>query len=841
MQKTTGKDLAIILGAILLAVASLSLLGRLHIDSSTDAFIPQKAEVVSINSEIERQFGSMDAMLVGISTPSGNILTAQSLKIIDTMTTQFNAIEGVDSVVSLTNSDHMQSSEDGFEAVSLYDTEEAESIENLKGRLSEWPEIYDGTLVSTDRSMAAIIIQPKTNLSQDAQDTILQELKVIVESTPRDSLEFSYVGLPVVKQQINESLMQDMAILAPIVGLLIILVLFFSFRRFGGVILPLIGLLISASVTVGIMAILNITFTMATMLVPVLLLIVGSAYAIHVMSHFYAEVALINRKLDPGETRTIIHEVVHRNRLPIIMAGATTAAGFIAQFTSPLGPFRTFGLLSAIGVILSQLSTLYLLPAMLRVTYRHGIDPNKLRTSREQKRARKGSHPAFALLTRISLKGRVPLIIISVALIVGTIAMVPSIKTGTNMLDFFKPSSALVKDTNRFNTTMNGSGILTVMIDGKDPAAVLSPEFLSALDEFSATMEQLPAIGKVQTITPYIKRMNMIMNKDTEPYVKTTETEASFDFFGGSFGIDADFSPETDVIEADSVGTWDPQTYHEIPTDPAKYGLETDQDLQNMISQYLLLYSGNLNNFINDSLEPNATLVTIQLQQSDTQILRDTTAAIDTFWTDYLDNGWEYSIGGGEAIALALSELVTKSQIYSLVGAMLIVWTLVSIIFRSPAAGFLGLIPVVFALMGIFSLMALLNIHLDIITSLLAALAIGIGVDYAIHFLAACQRQTDFEDPKKALEQIMNTTGRAIVINAASVIIGFSGLIFSRFIPIQQMGILFCISMLFAGISSLTVLPMVINMWKPKFIYNKNNVQQNAKKSITSNKRRITP
>jgi len=172
MKKTTSKDLAIILGAILLAVASLSLLGRLHIDSSTDAFIPQKAEVVSINNEIERQFGSMDAMLVGISTQSGSVLTAQSLEIIEAMTVQFSTIEGVDSVVSLTNSDHMQSSSDGFEAVSLYNKNEADPIVNLSKRLAEWPEVYDGTIISTDRTMAAIIIQPKTNLSQEAQDTI---------------------------------------------------------------------------------------------------------------------------------------------------------------------------------------------------------------------------------------------------------------------------------------------------------------------------------------------------------------------------------------------------------------------------------------------------------------------------------------------------------------------------------------------------------------------------------------------------------------------------------------------------------------------------------------------
>jgi predicted RND superfamily exporter protein len=120
--------------------------------------------------------------------------------------------------------------------------------------------------------------------------------------------------------------------------------------------------------------------------------------------------------------------------------------------------------------------------------------------------------------------------------------------------------------------------------------------------------------------------------------------------------------------------------------------------------------------------------------------------------------------------------------------------------------------------MGIFIFMALLGINLDVITSLLAALAIGIGVDYAIHFLSACKRLSCSTGLDKGLGSIMRTTGRAIVINTASVTIGFSGLLFSRFIPIQQMGILFCVSMVFAGLSSLTVLPMVLNRWQPKFL-----------------------
>jgi predicted RND superfamily exporter protein len=198
--------------------------------------------------------------------------------------------------------------------------------------------------------------------------------------------------------------------------------------------------------------------------------------------------------------------------------------------------------------------------------------------------------------------------------------------------------------------------------------------------------------------------------------------------------------------------------------------------------------------------------------------LRKVSNTITQFWDSHLPSGWSYAVGGGEAVTLALSDLVTKSQIYSLVGALLIVWLLVSFIFRSFKAGLLGLIPVVFALMGIFIAMVAFNIGLDVITSLLAALAIGIGVDYAIHFIAACQRIGLKTIQSTGLSAIMRTTGRAIIINAASVTIGFAGLIFSRFIPIRQMGILFCVSMVFAALSSLTVLPMVILRLKPTFL-----------------------
>jgi predicted RND superfamily exporter protein len=651
MQHSKRKDIMIVLVAVILAAASLSTIGMLHVDSSTDVFIPKQDPVNKINDQIEDQFGSLDAIIIGLSVDNGTILNKESLTLLEKLTNEIEDLEFVAQVISLTKTDHMEAGLDGFEVVPLYTGTTDEQIIALKEKIESWSDVYEGALISDDQKMVAMVVQPNKGLTQTQIESLLDSIQVLLNDNKKSDQQFSILGLPSVKKQINRSLLSDVAILAPIAGLLIILVLLFSFRRLAGIILPLAGLLISASITLGIMAILQITFTMATMLVPVLLLIVGSAYAIHVMSHFYAEIALTKGAVSYDDTVQIIDMVLKRNTLPIIMAGATTAAGFIAQLTSPLGPFRTFGLLSAVGVILSQISSLYLLPAMLRLTYHNGVRMEKVNLGQEIK-----SNKFYSFLEKSAIKGKVPLVAVSLILFVVTIMLIPKINVGTNMIKFFSKSSSLVQDTERYNKHMAGSGILTIMIDGKESSSILEPSFLNTLDQFSAEIEKIENVGKVQTVTPYIKRMNYLMNQDNPPYRQTVVEQAEFDFFGDSFGFFDDFEEVEDETTTE-FEAWDPATYIEIPSEPAKYGLETTDDLKALLSQYLLLYAGNLDQLINDDVEPSATLITVQMRDSDSNYLRTVKESIDSFWSENLPSGWTYMVGGGDAISLAIDEI----------------------------------------------------------------------------------------------------------------------------------------------------------------------------------------
>lgn len=805
MKGRKTKDLLLVAAILLLSIVSLMQIGRLHIDSSTNAFIPQKAPVVQTNDEIEAAFGSLDLIVVNLYSKDASMLEGPSLAVLAKVTTAIETLDLCFTATSLTNTDHLGSSDEGLLVKKLYDTTEKDALENLKTRIGEWGDLYEGNLISRDRTMASIIVEAVVGADLSL---LLDQIKAEIAPIDLGGLKVSLIGLPVVTDAIEQNLLTDMAILAPIVGLLIIIVLLLSFGRFRAVFLSLFCLVVSASLMLGLMAVLQLTFTMATMLVPVLLLIVGSAYTIHILSHFYEEASnSVEGKTQEGRER-IIATVVKRNRNPLIMAGATTAAGFLAQLTSPLAPFRTFGLLCAIGVVLSQLSALYLLPALLRIGYANTPIKAKNRKAREK------FDPSKVFIYIATRQGKL-LIGLSVIFVITTLVMVPRIRTGTNMLAFFKPSSKLVQDTKLYNSKMQGSGILTVMVKKDSKTSILQPSFLTSLDEFVQTLEHRDDVGGVQTILPFIKRMNQIMGPQQGDTLQTDEAMPDFDFFGGSFGAVDEEEPLAEADAKPLVIAKD-GSYYEIPSDPAKYGLETEEQLSQLITQYLLLYSGNLGKFINDPIEPDALLMTISLLKTDTPTLRGITNTIEEHFNTTLPPGWTVQIGGGEAISLALTELVTKSQLYSLFGALIIVWLLVLFLFRSFKLATLGLIPCVFALMGIFVSMAIFDIELDIITSLLAALAIGIGVDYAIHLLAAYVRIGAILPEEEVFAEVMKTTGKAILINAASVTLGFMGLLFSRFTPISRMGLLFCISMVFASLSSLTIMPALLRRIRPK-------------------------
>jgi hydrophobe/amphiphile efflux-3 (HAE3) family protein len=144
---------------------------------------------------------------------------------------------------------------------------------------------------------------------------------------------------------------------------------------------------------------------------------------------------------------------------------------------------------------------------------------------------------------------------------------------------------------------------------------------------------------------------------------------------------------------------------------------------------------------------------------------------------------------------------------------------LVSMLLRSVVAGLFAAFPLLLALTMMFGVMGLSGIELNLVTALLSSIMIGVGIDYSIHFMWRYRdERANGLSPERAVERTLTTTGRGIVFNALSVVIGFIVLLISAFFPVQFFGLLVAISILASLVGALVVLPATAVVFRPRFL-----------------------
>lgn len=165
-----------------------------------------------------------------------------------------------------------------------------------------------------------------------------------------------------------------------------------------------------------------------------------------------------------------------------------------------------------------------------------------------------------------------------------------------------------------------------------------------------------------------------------------------------------------------------------------------------------------------------------------------------------------------------LDENLLKSQLQSLFLALILVFVMMVIEFRSFTGGILAIIPICYTILIYFGLLGFMKFPLDTATVMIAPIAVGIGIDYTIHVLSRIKRELKENDYEKALEITLSFTGKAVIINALSVGLGFLVLILATLIPLRRFGIMIFITMLLSSLSALILLPILIFIIKPTFL-----------------------
>jgi predicted RND superfamily exporter protein len=174
-----------------------------------------------------------------------------------------------------------------------------------------------------------------------------------------------------------------------------------------------------------------------------------------------------------------------------------------------------------------------------------------------------------------------------------------------------------------------------------------------------------------------------------------------------------------------------------------------------------------------------------------------------------------FSATGMPRIYEEMDNNLISSQLQSLLIALLLTFILLTIQFRSLGAGAIAVVPIVFTVAGEFGLMAFAGVALDTATVLIASLAVGIGIDYTIHYMSRLKIEAERNPGTlEAISATSRTTGVAIAINAASVAAGFFILVFANLVPLQNFGWMTATTMLISAFAALTLLPMLLSFGK---------------------------
>jgi predicted RND superfamily exporter protein len=865
---------------------------HVQLDNNNLRFVPESDEARRVSAYIDDTFGSSLFILVGLERKYGTVFNGEFLDRVRQYVERVEAIEIVGNVNSIVSSDYITSSGDTILAEPLIPgdfTGTAAEIAELKRRLLSW-DMYDRSLISGDFSATQILI-PLDIPGEDAGRPEVVDSFVYIRDIAREMFtglaEVYVTGLPVISAAINESVNADLVLLVPLVVVVVLIILFFSFRHLTAVILPLLTVLIAVIWSVGAMPLFNIRLSVISTVLPVILVAVGSAYGIHVITHYLEE----GRMGFPGreEHRACIFALLKKIGKPVFLAALTTFVGFFSFcFTSVL-PIREFGFFSSFGVLVSFAVALTLIPSLLLL---RGPKPFKDKKTRAGEEFSAGDPLNNAIADFFGAIVRKRNLVFFLALGITAISVygVSKLVIDNAFVEYFKTASDISRSDRFIREKFGGSKVVSVVAEAESPEILLHPDSLTAMENLNGYLEErVDEIGKVMGFTDLIKRINQVFNTDESPGgIKRSPSalpprdsgEFGFGFESGGFGFGSgeedfgfgDFGAFGDPGEFDRTGgddlasegllgngsreetytkeelialfnaavnsggsrsmdaagmvrqlerlvNFEGASYYEIPGDPARYGKTRPEELQQLVSNYLVLLSSDIASYANDPLEPTSIKTTVQLR---TVGQEDTDEAIKKIYryveANFPDN-LEVIVGGSALVESSLNRLVVQSQLISVITSLVMVFLIIALSNRSAAAGLIGIAPLSISILINFAVMGFLGIKLNIGTSMVASVSVGIGIDYTIHYLEAFKREYRASGGRgDFLRNTFTTSGKAIIINALSVGAGFAVLLLSQFTMLGHLGLLIALTMGTSALVSMTVIPVLLLTFNPRFV-----------------------
>ncbi len=604
-------------------------------------------------------------------------------------------------------------------------------------------DLFQNNLFSTDGKTTALTLVLK---NEAAPDDVIQSVRKLIAGTSTD-LTLYQIGMPLVSEALAKFTEKDFSRLPPITLLLIAIILFCLFRKLRYILIPLTCVGLALIWTFGLMALLRIPLSMLTMIVPVFLIAVGTAYCLHIVCEY---IACSKRADSPADVTALTFSYI---AFPTFLAVLTTIIGLGSLLVNRITMIQEFAIFSIFGMVSILIIVLTFLPAALSLVPIPAKKPNE----------ETGTPSLFQRyidrIVDLNLKHqKITLPVIGVVVVICLIGIF-RMRVETNPVGYFKENTPVKRNFNDIYRHLSGSFPINVVMGSPQGDYFEDPTHLADIARLQGFMEKLPGVDKTISVADYLKLVNYALNK--------------FE-----------------------------QQHYVLPQE----GFEVRMAINNYTT---LLGQDMLTRFMSpDFSKTNILLLThISSSKDFIQVRDEILAHVKQHFSK--DLVWDVT-GLGMAIS-ASSQLLTAGQVKSLSITMVLVFGIMFALFLSIKVGLIAVVPNVFPIIINFGIMGWFGIELSMATSLIASIAIGLAVDDTIHYLVRYNREfkTDL-DEKRAIRDTLTHVGRPITFTTVTICVGFSVLLFSSFKPTAIFGVMMVITSLSALVGDLIVLPSLI-------------------------------
>ncbi len=521
---------------------------RLQIDPSVNRLLPSHDPGLLFYEQSLKRFGSDDTIVIALG--GFKVFSSTGMARLAALSEQLSALPYVHHVLSLPNAPNVRANGDVLELASFAkaDLERPEIVAQLRADIDANP-LYKGRLLSADGDMTAMVvyfrdIDDKTFLEQN----IVAEIQSLAEAAIGDGGGQVWVtGTPVVKAATTAALLKELTISMPAIALVLAGFLLLAFRSVRGILLPVFTIVIALLWVLGLMALMGRPLNLITTLVPPVIMTIGLAYGMHVLSEYYSEWQ------EGDDIDEHLFRLLEAVGLPLLVTGITTAAGFMALALSPLAAIREFALFSAVGILSTVALSLTFLPSALRYL---GCPPLR-KLPGEAIFARLASGLASFNVARRRQIMMMALLVMAVSLY-GAM----DIRPGTNYIDNFPADSQVRQDYEVINASLGGANNFSIVMTAAISDAFVDPVVLQAVQQLQDWLDEQPEIGSTQSIVDHLKLINRSLHEGNADYFKIPATDveaAQLLMFGGGDEIkgfvDTQFRHSQIKVQANVQGT----------------------------------------------------------------------------------------------------------------------------------------------------------------------------------------------------------------------------------------------------------------------------------------------